>query len=93
MLDILCQRSHETLQLIYQFLDEPWFEHDFDNIDYAVEEFDSQMNTPDLYSVRWWVEWAPRNTILPPDLPEQLANLAFWRARHNTRVMRINQKT
>ncbi|MEH7830496.1 sulfotransferase family protein [Gemmobacter denitrificans] len=89
--DILCQRPRETLQLIYQFIGEPWFEHDFEAVDYDAEEFDTRMNTPGLHRVKRRVEWTPRDTILPPDVFQNLAELAFWRAAHKTRAHRITQ--
>lgn len=89
--DILCQRPRETMQLIYQFIGEPWFEHDFDAVDYDAEEFDTQMNTPGLHRVNRRVTWAPRDTILPPDVFQNLASLAFWRDNHRTKAHRITQ--
>ena len=39
--DTLCQRPRNTLRLIYEFLGEPWHEHDFDQVEYAEPEFDA----------------------------------------------------
>lgn len=70
--DILAQRPAETLQLIYQFLDEPAFAHDFANVDYAEPEFDAQLATPGLHTVRRAVAFTPRRTVLPPDLFQKI---------------------
>ncbi len=90
--DILCQRPAETMRLIYQFLDEPWFEHDFDAVSYEAEAFDLKLNTPGLHSVRRKVTWEPRETILPPELFKHLAGQAFWRDGQRTKAHMILQK-
>lgn len=89
--DILCQRPRETLQLIYEFVGEPWFEHDFDNVEYAAEDFDMNLNTPGLHRVGRKVEFRPRRPLLPPDTFERLAALAFWHGPHPSRANRIVQ--
>lgn len=90
--DILCQRPRETMQLVYQFLEEPWFEHDFENVEFTHDEFDTSLNTPGLHTVKRKVQWDPRETVLPPDLFDRLAALAFWRENHRSKAMRITQK-
>ena len=37
----------KTMHAIYEFLGEPWYDHDFDNVDYDVTEFDQRAGTPD----------------------------------------------
>ncbi len=87
--DILCQRPRDTMQLIYQFLDEPWFEHDFDNVDYTAESFDERLNTPGLHTVGRRVEFKPRRSILPPDIFERLNQMVFWNDLHKTKAHKI----
>lgn len=87
--DILASRPDETLRLIYQFIGEPMFQHDFDNVEYEAEEFDSRMLVKDLHTVRGKVEFKQRPTILPPDLFEQFSQLAFWNDSKGTRANRI----
>ena len=89
--DILCQRPREVMELIYQFIEEPWFEHDFENVEYANDEFDSYLNTPGLHRVRRRVEFRPRRSILPPDIFEQLSSLVFWQDLHATKAHKIVQ--
>src|SRR5271154_3973804 len=38
--EALTRSPRETVRRLYAFLDEPWFEHDFDNVDYEAEDFD-----------------------------------------------------
>jgi sulfotransferase len=87
--DILAQRPAETLSLIYQFLDEPPFAHDFADVDYAEPEFDAQLSTPGLHTVKRKVAFEPRRTILPPDLFQKYAALSFWRDPAGSTAFRI----
>lgn len=91
--DILCQRPEETMRLIYQFIGEPWYNHDFDNVEYSADEFDRQLDTSGLHTVARKVEWKPRQTVLPPDIFEKFNALAFWREAQGSRAHRIVEKT
>jgi sulfotransferase len=90
--DILCQRPRDTLRLVYEFLGEPWHEHDFENVEYAEPEFDAQLTTTGLHTVRRKVEWRPRRTVLPPDLFAKYAGLAFWRDPKGSAAWRITSQ-
>ena len=87
--DILCQRPREVMRLVYEFLGEPWHEHDFDQVEYAEPEFDAQLATPGLHTVKTKVAFTPRRTVLPPDLFEKYAGLAFWRDPKGSAAWRI----
>jgi sulfotransferase len=87
--DILCQRPREVMRLVYDFLGEPPHEHDFDNVEYAEPEFDAQLATPGLHTVRTKVAFTPRRSVLPPDLFEKYAGLAFWRDPKGSAAWRI----
>lgn len=67
-----------AMRAVYQFLDEPWFEHDFDHIEYHADEFDARVGMPGLHSVRPKVEAVERQPILPRDIFGRFANEAFW---------------
>ncbi|MEN9304305.1 MAG: hypothetical protein RL264_2734 [Bacteroidota bacterium] len=76
--DLLAQFPKKTLQLVYQFLDLPYFEHDFDNVEYSHDEFDYSIGVKGLHSVKRKVEFTQRKSILPPDLFQKYAEMAFW---------------
>ena len=69
----------QTMELLYKLLDEPAFAHDFDNVEYAAEDFDMGIGTPGLHTVRRKVEWVERQSVLPPELFRRFVNDAFWR--------------
>jgi len=87
--DLLVARPAEVIPLIYQFIDEPAFDHDFENVEYDAPAFDQQLGVRGLHEVHKKVGPRPRKTILPPDLFEPYANMAFWRDLQNCAAYRI----
>ena len=67
-----------AMQAVYKFIDEPWFEHDFDHIEYNADEFDARLGLPGLHTVKSKVSALKRETVLPPDLFKRFANDLFW---------------
>jgi sulfotransferase len=78
--ELLAQAPERVLKLIYEFLDEDWFEHDFCNVDYDAPAFDEALGISGLHRVRKKVAVEKRRTVLPPDLFEKYAQLSFWRS-------------
>lgn len=76
--DLLSQAPERVLRLVYEFVDEPWFEHDFDNLAYDAPAFDQALGVAGLHKVKPKVALESRHTILPPDLFEKYAQLSFW---------------
>lgn len=76
--DLLTQHPARTVELIYKFIDEPLFEHDFNDVDYKESEFDQQLGVKDLHTVKKKVEFKSRRSILPPDLFVKYQEMDFW---------------
>ncbi|MEZ2251699.1 sulfotransferase [Microcoleus sp.] len=91
--DLLTKGPAKTMSLIYQFLGEEPFEHDFDNVEYQEPEFDNRLKTTGLHQVRSQVEFKQRKTILPPDLFERFDGLSFWTDATNSRASAIVAKS
>lgn len=87
--DLLTHRPAEVFKLLYEFLEEPWFEHDFENVEYDAPQFDAQLGLDGLHRVHKKVEPRPRKTVLPPDLFERYSKIAFWRGMKDSAVFRI----
>lgn len=89
--DALATNPIATLRAIYDFIGEPWFDHDFDNVDYDAAGFDLAMGAPGLHTIRRKVEFIARETVLPPQLFHLFEKDAFWRTpganRHNVRII------
>ena len=76
--EAIAKQPEKTMRQLYEFLGEPWFSHDFDNVEYEANDFDLALGTPNLHRVRRKVDWIERNTILPPELFNRFVNDAFW---------------
>jgi len=77
--DILAQRPQEVIPLIYDFLGETRFAHDYQRLEFDTPQYDEGIGLVGLHKVRPTVSFEQRRTILPPDLFEQYAKLSFWR--------------
>lgn len=77
--DQLAKNPKLVMKKIYEFIGEPWFEHDFDNVVGDYDEFDADMNIKGLHHVRQKVQFKERQTILPPDLFNHLEQMDFWK--------------
>ncbi|MFC3612520.1 sulfotransferase family protein [Lutimaribacter marinistellae] len=87
--ELLIRRPAEVMKLLYEFLGEEPFEHDFEAVTYDAPAFDAGLGLDGLHRVHRTVAPRPRDTILPPDLFEKYANLAFWRDLPNSKAFRI----
>lgn len=76
--DLLTQAPEKVLRLVYDFINAPWYEHDFNNVHYDAPEFDQALGVSGLHRVRPQVAAQTRRTILPPDLFQQYSALSFW---------------
>jgi sulfotransferase len=77
--EALADAPHSTLRHLYTVLDEPYFEHDLDHVDYVADEFDLALGAPGLHTIRRKGKWVERQSVLPPELFQRFQHDAFWR--------------
>lgn len=77
----LCREPERTMKKVYEFLEKPYFNHDFDNVEYSNETYDKALNTKGLHTVKRKVEYNPPRIILPPEIVKKYSkmNMEFWR--------------
>jgi sulfotransferase len=80
----LCKEPEKTMRKVYEFLNRPYYSHDFENVDYSNENFDKACNLKDLHTVKRKVEYNPPRCILPPEIVKKYAemNMEFWKEGH-----------
>jgi len=76
--DQLTKNPKETIKALYNFIEEPYFEHDFDNVEASWDEYDQEIGIK-LHDVRKKVEHRTRKFILPPDILNKYDKMEVWR--------------
>lgn len=90
--DLLTQHPARTIELIYRFIGEPMFDHDFNNVSYEESEFDQKLGVKGLHTVKKKVEFKTRRSILPPDLFVKYQEMDFWQDATGTAANIIASK-
>jgi sulfotransferase len=75
----ICKYPEGVMKKLYEFVNEPYFEHDFENFNYSENEFDLRLGARGLHNVSGPIVWQPRNTILPLSLFHDINKNNFWR--------------
>lgn len=84
--ELLAQAPNKVLPLIYRFLGEEPFEHDYAQVEYDAPEFDNNLGLAGLHRIRPQVSLERRATVLPPDLFAQYADMSFWQDGRGSRA-------
>lgn len=82
--ELLVRKPTDVMSGVYQFLNLPAFEHDFNNVEFDSPEFDQNLGIDGLHRVHKEVAPRERQTILPPELFEKYSNMMFWRDLKNS---------
>ena len=80
--DDLTQRPKETMRIVYDFLGEEYFEHDFNNVEQVTSENDAVHGIRNLHKIRSKVE--PMRSRWPEVLGkefEHLGQMNFWKKK------------
>ena len=76
--DYLASMPQHVIPLVYEFLGEEAFPHDYDNLSYDEPDFDDELRMPGLHRVRSKVSLETRRSVLPHDLYERFKTQSFW---------------
>ena len=77
--DHLVKNPEVILKAIYNFINEPYFPHDFNDVEASYDEFDDEVQLPGLHTTRKKVEYIERQTILPPDIWNRVNGMEVWK--------------
>ena len=78
----LVKEPTKVLRKLYDFLEEEYFEHDFENIENINREQDAQIyGIPDMHEVRPTLGDKSKKPeeVLPPQILAMCQNTEFWR--------------
>ena len=84
----LCKEPEKTMRGIYEFLEKPYYSHDFENVEYSNENFDKACNLKNLHTVKKRVEYNPPRNVLPPEIVKKYneMNMEFWKEGHKVDI-------
>lgn len=78
-----CINPEGMMSSIYNFLQEEYFQHDFNNVEYSFDEYDQQVGILDLHTVRKKISFNPvKELIIPPDIVGKYSNMEVWRYKN-----------
>lgn len=77
--DELCLHPKQTMEKIYSFIKQEYFNHNFKNVGYKNKVFDTALNLQDLHTVSNEVFVNKRKTILPKLIWDKYSGFEFWR--------------
>ena len=69
-----------VMQQVYDFIEEPYFSHNFDDVTFSAPAYDHSLHTRNLHTIRPVVQYEPTEIVLPPDLYNKYKGWDFWRA-------------
>jgi sulfotransferase len=75
----LCKNPEGMMKAIYNFIGQPFYEHDFNDVESSYDEFDDDVNIKGLHTTRKKIEWIEREMILPPDIQQKFSGMEVWR--------------
>jgi sulfotransferase len=74
----LCKNTEKIIKSIYSFIDEPYFDHDLNNVESNWEKYDLEIGMK-LHNVRKTISVEEKPIILPPDILMHHSNMEVWR--------------
>ena len=77
-----CKNPKGYMKAIYNFIDEDYYEHDFNKVEGKWEMVDKEIGV-ELHTVKPKVEFKERKTIIPPDIWAQYDGWEVWRNLHD----------
>ena len=82
--DSLCKNPENELKKIYNFIEKPYYSHDFENVEYSNENFDMSCNLRGLHTVRKKVEYKQQKKVLPLEVWKKYEgmNMEFWKPNY-----------
>jgi len=75
----LTNKPEETMRALYNFIGEPYYQHDFNNLESNWEAYDHEVGIPGLHRIRRKLENKSTEIVLPPDIWQQFSDLEVWR--------------
>lgn len=87
--EVLTKNPENAMREIYEFLNEPYYKHDFNNVEDSYDEFDAQAKIENLHRVKKEVKFTERRSILPDELWNNYGNFTFWKNNNSEHFKKL----
>ena len=77
--DELCKNPEGMIKAVYNFIDQDYFKHNFNDVEVKFDEYDNHLRMKYAHTTRKKIELIERKSILPPDLWHQYSGLEVWK--------------
>lgn len=77
--DQLTKNTESTMRSLYNFIEEDYYPHDFNNVESSYDEYDTDAGIKGLHTIRKEVRHISRSPIIPPDIFHKFSGLEVWR--------------
>jgi len=77
--DILAKNPEGTMKAIYNFIGQPYFQHDFNNVEASYDEYDMNIKLKGLHTTQKVVQYKEKAFVLPPDVLNRFSDMEVWR--------------
>lgn len=75
----LINEPKETMEKIYDFIEEPMYAHNFNKVKYSFPEYDISLESRYLHNVGSKIKPSTSPMVLPLDIQKKYRNVEFWR--------------
>lgn len=76
--ECLAKDPEGSMRLVYNFLGEEYYDHDYNNVAKTYDEYDAELGLDGLHDVKQKVEYVERPTVMSPMVWNKYANRSFW---------------
>ena len=87
--DSLVSNTKSVLSKLYDFFEEPYFEHNLEYIEGNIfDKYDAAIASPGLHKVKSKIETTKKKNLLPPELYNTYSKMSFW--KHDDSLKNLN---
>jgi len=76
--EAIVKSPESTMEKIYNFIGETFYNHNFNQLDYRHEQYDSDVRMEGLHTVRSAISKISEPSLLPPDLYHGYSQASSW---------------
>ena len=75
----LAKHPTEIMSAIYNFINEPVFQHNFNDVEASYDKFDDDVQLSGLHTTRKKIEYIENEMIIPPDIINRVQGMEVWK--------------